>query len=372
MKEHTTGSGHITLLERVSATPFGRVRRVLVIGVLLLGAVASLTALYLQVAIEATNPVDLTFLPLMFVLFLGMTVALVYRPDKLHLVENAAYLMLVLYGLSMLVFQVRYTLPELHTFSETMFWFPMLYLVAYLLHRRAMAFRIAAGIWVATLVLGLVFTPFGELWRNKDAGAFNALLQFYISGIVYAMLLYAFSRIEESYAENRMLAYLDHLTQLPNRRYGEAVLVHLFRQVREHGGTFSVIMLDLDGFKKVNDRHGHDVGDRVLKRCALLIQRYLPRGARVIRWGGEEFLIVLPDLDEGAALAVAEEVRRGLERSPHERVGPVLASLGVAGCRPGDALDTLIQRADQAMYLAKQNGGNRVVAFSQLLQTAQA
>jgi diguanylate cyclase (GGDEF)-like protein len=372
MKSTATGAGHITLLERVSSAPFERVRRVLVVAVLLLGAVASLAALYLQVVIEATNPVDLAFLPLMFVLFLGMGVALVYRPDKLQLVENAAYLMLVLYGLSMLVFQVRFTLPELHTFTETMFWFPMLYLVAYLLHRRAMAFRIAAGIWLLALLLGLLYTPFAALWRSQDAGAFNALLQFYISGIVYVMLLYAFSRIEESYAENRMLAYLDHLTQLPNRRYGEAVLVQLFRQVREHGGTFSVIMLDLDGFKKVNDRHGHDVGDRVLKRCALLIQRYLPRGARVIRWGGEEFLIVLPDYDEREARRVAEEVRRGLENAHHEGVGTVLASLGVAGCRPGDTLDLLIQRADQAMYRAKQAGGNRVATVAPLLQTAEA
>jgi len=372
MKSTAEGAGRITLLERVSTAPFERVRRFLVIAVLLLGAVASLAALYLQVAIEATNPVDLTFLPLMFVLFLGMAVALLYRPDKLQIVENAAYLMLVLYGLSMLVFQVRFTLPVLHTFTETMFWFPMLYLVVYLLHRRAMAFRIAAGIWVVALVLGLVYAPLEDLWRERDAGAFNAMLQFYISGIVYAMLLYAFSRIEESYAENRMLAYLDHLTQLPNRRYGEAVLVHLLRQVREYGGDFSVIMLDLDGFKKVNDRHGHDVGDRVLKRCALLIQRYLPRGARVIRWGGEEFLIVLPDHDERAALRAAEEVRRGLEKSPHEGVGVVYASLGVAGCRPGDTLDVLIQRADQAMYLAKQSGGNRVALLPSALQTAEA
>ncbi len=371
MSRQTTGAGQITLMERVSATPFARVRRLLVIAVLVLGALAALAALYLQVIIQATNPVDVFFLPLMFTLFPTMGVALVYRPDKLQLVENAAYLMLVLYGLSMLVFQVRHTLPTLHTFSETMFWFPMLYLVAYLLHRRAMAFRIAATIWTASLVLGLAFTPFAELYRVRDASAFNTLLQFYISGAVYALLLYAFSRIEEGYAENRMLAYLDHLTQLPNRRYGESLLVHLFREMREGRRRFSVVMLDLDGFKKVNDRHGHDVGDRVLKRCALLIQRYLPRGARVIRWGGEEFLIVLPDHDIQAALSVAEEVRRGLERSPHEGVGVVHASLGVASCRPEDTLETLIQRADQAMYLAKQAGGNSVRVFAPGLEVSQ-
>lgn len=372
MKERTTESGRLTLLDRVGSAPFSRTRRILVIGILLLGALAGLLALYLQWVIKATNPVDLTFLPLMAVLFLGMAALLAYRRDKLNLVENAAYLMLVLYGLSMLVYQVRFTLPELHTFTETMFWFPMLYLVAYLLHRRAMAFRVAATIWVVALLLGLASAPLGDFLRTRDAAAINALLQFYISGIVYILLLYSFSRIEENYAETRMLAYLDHLTQLPNRRYGEAVLVQLLRQVREQGGRFSVVMLDLDGFKKVNDRHGHDVGDRVLKRSALLIQRHLPRGARVIRWGGEEFLIVLPGLEERGAQAVAEEVRRGLETSPHEGVGPVLASFGVASYRINDSLDALIQRADRAMYFAKQSGGNRVVAFSEMLQAVQA
>ncbi len=362
-------AGRITFLERVSSASLEQLRRRLVISVLFLGAVASLVALYLQVVIDATNPVDLFFLPLMSILFLAMGVALFFHSDKLHLIENVAYAILVLYGLAMLAYQVRYTLPVIHTFSETMFWFPMLYLVAYLLHRRAMAFRIATAIWLGTLVLGLAFTPFGQLWQNRDASAFNALFQFYVSGAVYAMLLFAFSRIEESYAENRMLAYLDHLTQLPNRRYGEAVLVHLFHQVRRYGGAFSVIMLDLDRFKKINDRYGHDVGDRVLKRCALLIQRYLPRGARVIRWGGEEFLIILPEHDEAASLAIAEEVRQGLASSPHEGVGRVCASLGVAAYRPGDSLDELVLRADRAMYHAKAAGGNRAVAYSSL-QTA--
>ena len=371
MNGQTSGADKITLVERLYSAPFAQVRRGLVIAVLVMGALAASAALYLELITQATNPVDLVLLPLMSALFLGMAVVLVYRPDKLQLAENVAYLMLVLYSLAMLVFQLRYTLPELHTFSETVFWFPVLYLVAYLMHRRAMAFRIAASIWISALLLGLIFTPIDELYGSRDAGALNALLQFYFSGAVYVLLLYAFSRVEESYTENRMLAYLDHLTQLPNRRYGESLLVHLLSEMREGRRKFSVAMLDLDGFKKVNDRYGHDVGDRVLKRCALLIQRYLPRGARVIRWGGEEFLIVLPDHDVRTAASVAEEVRRGLEGFPHEGVGVVRASLGVTACRSDDTLETLIQRADQAMYLAKQAGGNSVRVFAPGVEVSQ-
>jgi len=364
VKSQRRAPGRITFLERVRSTPLEPLRRTLIVSVLFLGAAASLVAFFLQAITHAVNPVDLFLLPLMAALYLAMGVALLLRSDKLHLVENAAYALLVLYGMAMLVYQVRHTLPAIHTFSEAMFWFPLLYLVAYLLHRRAMAFRIATGIWLGTLVLGLVFTPFDRLWQSRDVNAFNALFQFYVSGAVYAMLLFAFSRLEESYAENRMLAYLDHLTQLPNRRYGEALLAQLLHQMRRFGGVFSVIMLDLDGFKKINDRHGHDVGDRVLKRCALVIQKYLPRGSRVIRWGGEEFLIVLDALGEAAGLAVAEKVRRGLAGTPHEGVGRVCASLGVAAYRPGDSLDELVMRADRAMYRAKAAGGNRAVAYS--------
>ena len=372
MKGATASNGYISMLERDGSAPFERVRRRLVITMLLLGAIASLAALYLELIIEATNPVDLFFLPLMFVSFLGMGVALVYRRGRLQQFENAAYLILALYGFLMLVHQVRHTLPEMHTFTETMFWFPMLYLMAYLLHRRAMALRIAAGIWLTALLLGVFNTPFADLWRNRDANAFNSLVQFYISGIVYIMLLYVFSRIEEGYTQNRVLAYLDHLTQLPNRRYGEELLAQLLRERGDRDEAFSVIMLDLDGFKKVNDHHGHDVGDQVLKRCAVAIQNNLPLGARVIRWGGEEFLVILPDHDEAAACKVAEDVRRGLEATSHEGVGPVLASLGVAECRRGDTLDMLIQRADQAMYRAKQAGGNRVMAIAPKRQAVEA
>ncbi len=360
---------NLTFFDRLVNSPLNKQRQALVILILFIGALASAAALWLEVLIHQVNVVDLVFLPIMTVLFAIMGVGLIRNPERRRYAERLAYTVLVFYALFMLVYQIRVTVPQQHTFSEVMLWYPMLYLAAFLLHRRATAMRTAMTIWGVSLLIGLVFTPYHQLIANADASAANSLIQFYVSGLTYVLLLYAFSRIEEEYAETRVLAYIDYLTQLPNRRYGESMLVQLLRQAREYKTTFSTIMIDLDGFKRVNDRYGHDVGDRVLKRCALLIQRYLPRGARVIRWGGEEFLVILPERGEAEARRVAEEIRAGLAGYSHEGVGPVLASFGVAGLKEGDTLDELIMRADRAMYRAKKLGGNRVVAASTLTST---
>ncbi len=363
---------NLTFLDRLISSPLDRQRRALVILILFIGALASALAFWLEILIQDVNVVDLVFLPAMTVLFGIMGAGLIRNPERRRIVERVAFTTLTLYALFMLIYQIRVTVPKQHTFSEVMLWYPMLYLAAFLLHRRATAMRTAMTIWLLSLLIGLLFTPYGQLLQNSDASAVNSLIQFYVSGITYVLLLYAFSRIEEGYAETRVLAYIDYLTQLPNRRYGESMLVQLLRQAREYRTTFSTIMIDLDGFKRVNDRFGHDVGDRVLKRCALLIQRYLPRGARVIRWGGEEFLVILPERDERQAQLAAEEIRHGLETSPHEGVGVVLASFGVAGLKSSDTLDELILRADRAMYRAKKLGGNRVVAASTLSSVVEA
>ena len=357
---------NLTFLDKLINGPLEKQRRVIVTMILSIGAIASALAIWFEVISHETNIVDIIFLPVMAILFTSLVVLLIREPEQRQTIERIAFIILVVYTFFMLIYQIRVTLPKQHTFSEVILWYPMLYLASFLLHRRAIAMRTAVSIWLLLFVTGIIFTPYGYLLKTSSISAINSLMQFYISGLAYILLLYAFSRIEEGYAETRLLAYVDHLTQLPNRRYGESMLVQLLQQAREYKSTFSTIMIDLDSFKRVNDLYGHDVGDRVLKRCALLIQRYLPRGARVIRWGGEEFLVILPDHDERQAQLTAEEIRQGFESSPHERVGVVLASFGVAGLRKGDTLDELIMRADRAMYRAKKQGGNRVVAASTL------
>jgi two-component system, cell cycle response regulator len=127
---------------------------------------------------------------------------------------------------------------------------------------------------------------------------------------------------------------------------------------RRHGRPLAVAMVDLDGFKAVNDRHGHDAGDQVLVAAAEALQRALRAEDVLGRLGGEEFLALLPDTGEEAAARTAERLRAAVARAG----GPVrvTASVGWAVLRSGEAPDELVRRADDALYAAKEEGRDRV------------
>lgn len=175
-------------------------------------------------------------------------------------------------------------------------------------------------------------------------------------------------------AQLKHLADHDELTGLPNRRQLISRLETMAAATRDKGDTFSVAVLDLDKFKKVNDRYGHQAGDEVLsglaERAAKLLRghddivRIDDTVADIGRFGGEEFLVLLPGTDlEGAGLA-AERLRREIERKPFTTQAgeiPCTASIGVAEHQAGESPDRTIARADDALYRAKEKGRNRVV-----------
>lgn len=160
----------------------------------------------------------------------------------------------------------------------------------------------------------------------------------------------------------------DPLTELPNRRHMvdrlEAELCRIGRNGDGSGG-FALIMLDIDHFKEVNDAFGHAAGDHVLVEAAGLLRRNLRGHDLCARWGGEEFLILLPDTDQIQAEAVAEKLRGLIAHQPIAHQGHSIAitlSLGVAAYRPGRTADDCIQAADDALYIAKRAGRNRWAA----------
>jgi two-component system chemotaxis response regulator CheY len=173
--------------------------------------------------------------------------------------------------------------------------------------------------------------------------------------------------LSESLAREEALATRDVLTGLPNRRgLHDRAQAELSRATREKRGL-GVIMMDLDHFKQINDRYGHAAGDAALRRVAEVLQRSRRDYDVVGRWGGEEFLLVVPGASLAQTSLVAERVRAAIE-SIDLKVGGVepvrlRASLGVASAEPGTApvaLDELIRMADDAMYRAKREGRNRV------------
>lgn len=157
----------------------------------------------------------------------------------------------------------------------------------------------------------------------------------------------------------------DDLTGLHNRRQIQNKGQHWFRQAREQGKPFSVLLLDIDHFKLVNDQLGHHVGDLVLAAVAKCIAAQLRSLDRVGRNGGEEFLVLLPDTCLDEAMEVAERIRHRvsqlrIEGMPEGRF--VNVSIGCAQQGPLDeSLGGLVQRADEAMYRAKQAGRNQVM-----------
>jgi len=159
-------------------------------------------------------------------------------------------------------------------------------------------------------------------------------------------------------------AATDPLTGVLNRRRFMALLREEERRASEGGRGFSLIMFDIDHFKTVNDRYGHDVGDSVLREITGVVQDNVRGTDRLSRWGGEEFMILAAESDVRRARRVAERLRRKIEAFDFTGVRTVVtSSFGVTQYRPDEALEDFIKRVDQALYKAKQSGRNRVEEF---------
>ena len=157
----------------------------------------------------------------------------------------------------------------------------------------------------------------------------------------------------------RELAQVDELTRLSNRRHILEALAAEQARTNRSGDALSVVLVDLDHFKAINDRHGHAVGDAVLSAFAGVLRAGLRDPDAAGRWGGEEFLLLLPQTSAAAAVAIMDRLREAVARLPFDHLEPGLRisfSAGVAECCAGEAGDAAIERADRAMYLAKQAG----------------
>lgn len=160
------------------------------------------------------------------------------------------------------------------------------------------------------------------------------------------------------------IALLDELTGLYNRRHLEHRLPDLVSQAQRLGDPLSMVIIDADDFKQVNDNHGHPAGDQVLIRMGQTLADTVRRGDIVCRYGGEEFVALLPGTDEATALEIAERMRLSVARMPNpfnREGGPQTISIGLAALRPEETAQTLFLRADQALYAAKSGGKDRVV-----------
>ncbi len=167
------------------------------------------------------------------------------------------------------------------------------------------------------------------------------------------------AKVAERTQELERIAYRDSLTNLLNRREITRILDVEIERAQRQKSPLSVLMLDLDNFKSVNDNHGHQVGDQVLKSAADTLVECGRRTDYIGRIGGEEFLILLPNTGYDVALALAERYRASIEGTPSNGITST-CSIGVAELEVGEQMEKLLQRADQALYSAKDSGRNTV------------
>ena len=170
-------------------------------------------------------------------------------------------------------------------------------------------------------------------------------------------------QILHEFEQLKQAAYLDALTGVGNRRYGEMILSSRMHDMQTHEIPFGVLFMDIDHFKRFNDTYGHKTGDDVLVVVAKSISYSLRKMDIVARWGGEEFIVILPGATDVIVKAVSERIRVLIESSfllvGEEKVH-VTVSIGATMSRPDDSVETIVNRADRLMYLSKSGGRNRV------------
>lgn len=158
------------------------------------------------------------------------------------------------------------------------------------------------------------------------------------------------------------LATQDALTQVANRFQFDKALEHSITLSQRYGRALSIMLIDIDFFKKVNDEYGHLVGDEVLKSMAKILSQNIRKSDMVARWGGEEFVILLPDSELSSSILLAENLRLKVEQSDFSPVERVTCSIGVVRWNEGENPDQLLRRVDEKLYEAKENGRNKVVS----------
>ncbi|MCD4498856.1 GGDEF domain-containing protein [Chromobacterium vaccinii] len=182
--------------------------------------------------------------------------------------------------------------------------------------------------------------------------------------LALSMTWFAIRRLREARQLLKALrrqAERDDITGLANRRRANQALQRETERSCRSGRRYSVLLIDLDHFKHINDSHGHLVGDKVLQRFGQVLRQRARQLDTIARWGGEEFIIVCPETEQDGALALAESISQLLRETDFDPALRVTASIGVATLADDDTPDSLVHRADICLYAAKQAGRDQVV-----------
>ncbi len=208
---------------------------------------------------------------------------------------------------------------------------------------------------------------FGPITHHRISTKKNndVLVDFSISPLDENTVILMFHKLNQQQQYRPLLYQFSHdpLTRLANRNTLQQSINHLHDDYKKFGNTYSILLLDVDRFKLINDNYGHNIGDQLLQLVAERMQFFIRDKDNIGRWGGEEFLCILPDAGINTACKIAERLCQGIAEKNfflQEHKIPVTVSIGIAKLDENDSTATLYKRADEALYLSKKQGRNMV------------
>ena len=342
--------------------------RVAVLIMLSLTLFASISATLIHWLGPVHRLMDLIVPPFSAVIFAGLIIALMLRPWWLQAIVRVS----LAFGALMLIAPAwLYTLqaastPALRLIDilppvGSLFVILLTMVMIFVPGRRAFMVALLCWLLIALPVLTYLALHTDEMWTPRGMDLLMAYGPVSILVVVLLPMQRGLTNTIERMASERVrmeiMLHRDPVTGIHNRRLGERVLRDLLNGARPAG----LIMLDLDHFKAVNDTHGHPVGDLVLQAVAERCKSLLRPDECISRWGGEEFLVLVPGIDAAGLHTVAERLQLAVAQLSVAPVPQVTASFGATMLDRADNFETALQRVDLALYAAKEQGGNRVV-----------
>lgn len=239
----------------------------------------------------------------------------------------------------------------LRTMAPWFLWFMLLNMASFAIFRAEIALCISL---ILSAVAMLVVTWIILSRMSQPIQALHDFALLLLSNMFVILLAYPTAQHQERTLD------IDFLTLLPNRTRGYNMLLHEIERAGRYNTIFTILLLDLDNFKKVNDSYGHPTGDIVLREFAAFVNHHIRKTDMLCRWGGEEFLLVMPHNDLKSGRLKADHLRLQIKNRAFAQHIRVTSSFGVTAYYPHDTPNTLLERADAALYRAKANGRNCV------------
>jgi len=313
------------------------------------------------------TPIDRYAYPIMIVIFLTNLIVLATRPQLLLLTEWISFGTFTGYVLSSF-FQIIINIDPDITFyniGTLAQWLPLTYIMAFMFFDTRQAMNASILVYMIILVATIARFFMGD-FTTVQSNTSSILLNMLWAHPIYITALTGVSWLKTNFVEARSHASLmsaaaniDYLTSVANRRATTQAIEIALAAAQQPSATYSIMLIDIDHFKQINDQFGHNTGDLVLIRLATMLREQLRGDDFLGRWGGEEFIVIQrASIDEAAQIAERLRTHAAQNAMPHG--APITLSFGVSTARPDDTPESLVQRADEALYRAKERGRNRV------------